>query len=149
MKNDRQNLIREIIREKPVRTQAELAEELERRGMSVTQATLSRDIRSMHLIKVQGEDGEARYAPGEREDHGLSDRLARILRDSVISMDSAGNLAVIRTLSGSAHVAAEAIDTAAWPEVVGTIAGDNTILVIVRSEAQVQDVRAHFAGILG
>lgn len=102
----------------------------------------------MHLVKVQGEDGESRYAPGEREDHGLSDRLTRILRDSVISMDSAGNLVVIRTLSGSAHVAAEAIDTAEWPEVVGTIAGDNTILVIVRSEDQVQDIRAHFAEIL-
>ena len=148
MKNDRQNLIRDIIREKPVRTQAELAEELEARGMRVTQATLSRDIRSMHLVKVQGEDGESRYAPGEREDQGLSDRLTRILRDSVISMDSAGNLAVIRTLSGSAHVAAEAIDTAEWPEVMGTIAGDNTILVIVRSEEKVADLRAHFSAIL-
>lgn len=149
MKTDRQNLIREIIREKAVHTQGELAAELERRGMRVTQATLSRDIRGMHLIKVQGEDGEARYAPGEREDHSLSDRLTRILRDSVVSMDSAGNLLVIRTLSGSAHVAAEAIDTAAWPEVLGTIAGDNTILVIVRTEEQVENVRAHFSGILG
>ena len=79
----------------------------------------------------------------------VSDRLIRMLADSVVSMDSAANLIVVRTLSGSAHVAGEAIDSLKWPEIVGTIAGDNTILIIVRTEENVKEILQRFEGILG
>lgn len=149
MKGNRQSLISEIITNQIIRTQEELAEALQERGISVTQATISRDIKEMHLVKGLSDDGSYRYLLGEQGDSGVSDRLIRMLMDSVVSMDSASNLIVVRTLSGSAHVAGEAIDNLKWPEIVGTIAGDNTILVIVRSQEYVAEIIDRFNGILG
>ena len=149
MKGNRQSLISEIITNQIIRTQEELAEALQERGISVTQATISRDIKEMHLVKGLSDDGSYRYLLGEQGDSGVSDRLIRMLMDSVVSMDSASNLIVVRTLSGSAHVAGEAIDNLKWPEIVGTIAGDNTILVIVRSQDYVAEIIDRFNGILG
>ncbi len=149
MKGSRQNLISEIITSRCIRTQEELASALQERGVSVTQATISRDIKEMHLVKGLAEDGTYRYILGEQGDSGVSDRLIRMLADSVVSMDSAANLIVVRTLSGSAHVAGEAIDSLKWPEIVGTIAGDNTILIIVRTEENVKEILQRFEGILG
>lgn len=148
MKARRQALIREIIEAQSVKTQEELAQALRERGMVVTQATVSRDIKDMHLLKVLEEDGSYRYATMDKEEQGTSDRLIRMLSDSVIDLTSANNLIVIRTLSGSAHVAGEAIDSLKWPEVIGTIAGDNTILVIVRSNEEVDAVIRRFRGII-
>ena len=148
MKAKRQALIREIVDSQIIQTQEELAEALGKRGMVVTQATVSRDIKEMHLIKVLAEDGTYRYATIEQNDQGMGDRLIRMLADSVIDLNSANNLIVIRTLSGSAHVAGEAVDSLRWPEVLGTIAGDNTILVIVRSNEEVETVIRRFRGLL-
>ena len=140
MKARRQALIREIVESQSIQTQEELVQALGERGMVVTQATVSRDIKEMHLLKVLAEDGSYRYATMDREEQGTNERLIRMLSDSVVSMDSANNLIVIRTLPGSAHVAGEAVDCLKWPEVLGTIAGDNTILVIVRSNEDVEAV---------
>ena len=148
MKAKRQALIREIVEAQSIQTQEELAEALRAHGMVVTQATVSRDIREMHLLKVLAEDGSYRYATMEKGDTGVSDRLIRMLSDSVVEMDSANNLIVIRTLPGSAHVAAEAVDNLKWPEVLGTIAGDNTILVIVRANDEVEAVIKRFRSII-
>ena len=148
MKARRQALIREIVESQSIQTQEELALALGERGMVVTQATVSRDIKEMHLLKVLAEDGSYRYATMDKEEQGTSDRLIRMLSDSVVSMDSANNLIVIRTLPGSAHVAGEAVDCLKWPEVLGTIAGDNTILVIVRSNEDVEAVMRRFRGII-
>jgi len=148
MKAKRQALIREIVEAQSIQTQEELAEALRVHGMVVTQATVSRDIREMHLLKVLAEDGSYRYATMEKGDTGVSDRLIRMLSDSVVEMDSANNLIVIRTLPGSAHVAAEAVDNLKWPEVLGTIAGDNTILVIVRANDEVEAVIKRFRSII-
>ena len=148
MKARRQALIREIVESQSIQTQEELAQALGERGMVVTQATVSRDIKEMHLLKVLAEDGSYRYATMDKEEQGTSDRLIRMLSDSVVSMDSANNLIVIRTLPGSAHVAGEAVDCLKWPEVLGTIAGDNTILVIVRSNEDVDAVMRRFRGII-
>ncbi|MDY5349261.1 MAG: arginine repressor [Candidatus Ventricola sp.] len=148
MKARRQALIREIVESQSIQTQEELAQALGERGMVVTQATVSRDIKEMHLLKVLAEDGSYRYATMDKEEQGTSDRLIRMLSDSVVSMDSANNLIVIRTLPGSAHVAGEAVDCLKWPEVLGTIAGDNTILVIVRSNEDVEAVMRRFRGII-
>ena len=148
MKAKRQALIREIVEAQSIQTQEELAEALRAHGMVVTQATVSRDIREMHLLKVLADDGSYRYATMEKGDTGVSDRLIRMLADSVVEMNYANNLIVIRTLPGSAHVAAEAVDNLKWPEVLGTIAGDNTILVIVRANEEVEAVIKRFRSII-
>lgn len=148
MKAKRQAVIREIIEKQNIQTQEELAEALRAHGMVVTQATVSRDIKEMHLLKVLSEDGGYRYATIDRENQSTSDRLIRMLTDSVLDMTSANNLIVIHTLPGSAHIAAEAIDSMKWAEILGTIAGDNTILVIVRSNEEVDTVFKHFKGIV-
>lgn len=148
MKAKRQAVIREIVERQNIQTQEELAEALRAHGMVVTQATVSRDIKEMHLLKVLAEDGGYRYATIDRENQSTSDRLIRMLSDSVLDMASANNLIVIHTLPGSAHIAAEAIDSLKWTEVLGTIAGDNTILVIVRSNDDVDAVIKRFRGIV-
>lgn len=148
MKARRQALIREIVDTQSIQTQEELAQALREHGMVVTQATVSRDIKEMHLLKVLAEDGSYRYATMDKEEQGTSDRLIRMLADSVIGMDSANNLIVIRTLPGSAHVAGEAVDSLRWNEVLGTIAGDNTILVIARSNEDVEPVLRRFRALI-
>ena len=148
MKAKRQAAIREIVEHQSIQTQEELAEALRAQGMLVTQATVSRDIKEMHLFKVLAEDGSYRYATMDRENQTTNDRLIRMLSDSVLDMAGANNLVVIHTLPGSAHVAAEAIDTLKWQEVLGTIAGDNTILMILRSNEEVEPVIRRFKGII-
>ena len=148
MKAKRQALIREIVENQSIQTQEELADALAARGMVVTQATVSRDIKEMHLLKVLSEEGGYRYATMDKSEQGMNERLIRMLADSVVDMSSANNLIVIHTLPGSAHVAGEAVDSLRWPEVLGTIAGDNTILVIVRSNEDVDGVLRRFRSII-
>lgn len=137
MKTVRQVAILEIIEKQDIETQEELAEALRRRGIAVTQATVSRDIKELRLLKVLSAGGVYKYATADKAEHGLSDRLIRMLTDSVLSITSANNLIVVKTLSGSANVAGEALDSMRWPEVLGTLAGDNTILMIIRSNEEV------------
>lgn len=144
MKSVRHNLILEIIESKDIETQEELAEELLNRGVKVTQATVSRDIKELRLLKVLSENGGYKYATVERAEKGMNERFIRILAESVVSMESANNLIVIKTLVASASAACEAIDSLKWPDVLGTVAGDNTILVIVRSNEAVEGVLARF-----
>ena len=148
MKAKRQALIREIVENQSIQTQEELADALREHGMVVTQATVSRDIKEMHLLKVLSEEGGYRYATMDKSEQGMNERLIRMLSDSMVDMSSANNLIVIHTLPGSAHVAGEAVDSLRWPEVLGTIAGDNTILVIVRSNEDVDAVLRRFRGIV-
>ena len=134
MKSTRHSLILEIIEQKDIETQEELAEELKRRGVKVTQATVSRDIKELRLLKVLSDHGGYKYATVERAEKGMSERFIRILSESVISLDNVGNLIVIKTLSASANAAAEAIDVSEMPGVVGTISGDNTFVAIMRTQ---------------
>ena len=148
MKSMRHNLILEIIESKDIETQEELADELKRRNIKVTQATVSRDIKELRLVKALADGGKYKYATVERAEKGMSDRFIRILSESVMSIEVAGNLMVIKTISASASAASEAIDSMKWPEVLGTIAGDNTILVIARSEAVVESLRQRFDALI-
>ena len=148
MKSVRHNMILEIIDSKDIETQEELAEELKNRGVKVTQATVSRDIKELRLLKVLAENGGYKYATVERAEKGMNERFIRILAESVVSMESANNLIVIKTLSASANAACEAIDSLKWSDVLGTIAGDNTILVIVRSNEAVEGVMARFESLI-
>ena len=140
MKSARQIAILEIIAEKGIETQEELADALRLRGFQVTQATVSRDIKELRLIKALASDGSYRYATAEKGENGLNERLIRMFSETVVSMVSAYNQNIIRTLSASANIAAETIDSLQWPEVLGTIAGDNTILMIVRTVEEVRPV---------
>ena len=106
--------------------------------MRVTQATVSRDIKELRLLKVLSENGGYKYATVERAEKGMNDRFARILAESIVSIDCVGNLMVLKTLPASAAAAGEAIDSMKWNEVLGTIAGDNTLLIIGRSNEAIE-----------
>ncbi|MBE5785930.1 MAG: arginine repressor [Clostridiales bacterium] len=136
MKNARQTAILSIIEQYDVETQEDLAYRLREMGFAVTQATVSRDIKELRLLKVLSSKGGYKYATADKAEHGLSDRFVRMFVDSVLSITYAGNIIVIKTLAGSANVAAEAIDSMRWPEILGTMAGDNTILAIVHNEVE-------------
>ena len=148
MKNARQTAILSIIEKKDIETQEELANELKTLGIVVTQATVSRDIKELRLLKVLAADGGYKYATADKADHSLSDRFVRMFVDSVLSITYSNNIIVIKTLSGSANAAAEAIDSMRWPEILGTMAGDNTIFVAVRSAADAPVVVDKFHEIL-
>lgn len=137
MKNVRQVAILDIIQKRNIETQEELADALQSQGIRVTQATVSRDIRELRLVKVLTPDGNYKYAVSDLKEGGVTERLIRMLSESLLSLASAGNMLVLKTLSGSAGVAAEALDGLKWAEVLGTIAGDNTIFMVIRSEEDV------------
>lgn len=136
MKTVRQVAILDIIEKQEIETQEELASALNARGIRVTQATVSRDIKELRLLKVLTPSGKYKYATADQADNNLTDRFIRMLAESLLSVSSANNLIVVKTLSGSANVAAEALDSMHWPEVLGTLAGDNTVLMIIRSNEE-------------
>jgi transcriptional regulator of arginine metabolism len=131
MKRLRQQQIRDIVTSRPIRTQHELAAALRERGVQATQATVSRDVSEMGLVKLD-QDGVQAYAPPqhahETEISG-EERLRRIMHDLPIEIRQAGLLLVVRTVPGSAHALAAALDRAQWPEVVGSVAGDDTVFI--------------------
>ena len=140
MKTVRQVTILDIIEKNEIETQEELADALRQRGIQVTQASVSRDIKELRLLKVLTPMGTYKYATADKAENGLTDRFIRMLAESVLSVAASANMIVIKTLSGSASVAAEALDSFHWPEVLGTIAGDNTIFMVVRTLDEVQTV---------
>ena len=133
MKTERQNKILDLIVKKEIGTQEELLDELNHAGYHVTQATVSRDIREMNLTKVALSDGKLRYVAYRKTEEDLSEKYHRIFRDAFLSMDTAMNILVIRTVSGMAMAVAAALDDMEFPEVVGSIAGDDTVMCAVRS----------------
>ena len=147
-KQRRQQEILSLIEQIPVETQEDLAALLNERGFAVTQATVSRDIRELRISKAPSISGHTRYTTEMRPDTRQIDRLRRIFSDTVVDMDYAENLVVLKTLAGSAHAAAETVDTLQWPEVLATLAGDNTVLVIVRSADLSEEVLRRFRGML-
>lgn len=150
MKLRRQQLILEIIEAKPIATQDELAQELRSRGIYATQATISRDIKELQLIKIPTGVDSYRYArPQKQQDSPrIFDRLRRLFHDSVVSIDHSENLVVIHTLPGAAQGVASAIDQMGWQEVIGTVAGDDTIIVVVKPRELVLEVVERFESLL-
>ena len=134
MKSKRHNRILEIINEKEIETQEELAEELKVSGFEVTQATISRDIKILKLLKVQSMSGKYRYVAPTKEERNLNDKLYSILANSAISVEKVDKFVVVKTLNGAASAAAEAIDSLYSADIAGTIAGDNTIFILIRTE---------------
>lgn len=148
MKSARQTAILSLVEQHDIRTQEELAQKLGERGFKVTQATVSRDIKELRLLKVLSSGGGYKYATADQAEHGISERFVRMFVDSVISISYSGNIVVIKTLAGSANVAGEAIDGMRWPEILGTLSGDNTIMVVVRDEADAPVVVEKFHEII-
>jgi transcriptional regulator of arginine metabolism len=133
MKHNRHIKILSIIQEKSIKTQEELADELLSAGYNVTQATVSRDIKDLKLVKKTDEAGNVRYSADKKNKEVISERLITVLKQSYISSDTAGNFLVIRTLPGMAQAAASAIDAYDFDNLAGTIAGDDTIFVAMKT----------------
>lgn len=140
MKSRRHNKILEIINEKDIETQEELAEELKNAGFDVTQATVSRDIKMLKLVKMQSISGNYRYISSSKEQKDINDKLFSILSNAAVSVENVDKFVVVKTLTGSAMAVAEAIDTLFDTEVAGTIAGDNTIFILVRSLEKAEEL---------
>ncbi|WP_077609426.1 arginine repressor [Clostridium sp. Marseille-P2415] len=132
MKLERHSKIVELIGKNEIETQEELADYLNQAGFAVTQATVSRDIRELKLTKVPSESGKQRYMVLQNQS-SFSDKYIRILRDGYLSMDMAQNILVIKTVSGMAMAVAAALDALHFSEMVGCIAGDDTIMCAIRS----------------
>ena len=133
MKTRRQAKILELIHQNNVETQEELSAYLEREGYQVTPATVSRDIRELKLTKIATDNGRQKYAVIADADIGMLEKYARVLREGYVSMDIAQNILVIKTVSGMASAVCAAIDAMKMNEVVGSIAGDDTLICIIRT----------------
>jgi transcriptional regulator of arginine metabolism len=134
MKIKRQTKILQFISERVIETQDELADLLHQDGFEVTQATISRDIRDLKLTKVSLPDGRQKYVVLQEKTMNLNEKYIRVLQDGYISMDRAMNMIVVQTLTGMAMAVAAAIDALDFDEIVGSIAGDDTIFCAVRTE---------------
>lgn len=133
MKVNRHAKIIELINKYHIETQEELADYLTKEGFKVTQATVSRDIRDLKLTKIPSENGKQRYALHQGTESSMSEKYIRVLKDGYVSMDMAQNILVIKTVSGMAMAVAAAVDAMNWNEVVGCIAGDDTIMCAIRT----------------
>ena len=134
MKIARHAEIIKLINQYAIETQEELAARLNENGFSVTQATVSRDIRQLNLTKMPTENGHFRYVLMQKKDQNLSEKYARVLKDAVLSMDVAQNILVIKTVSGMAMASAAVLDAMEIHGMVGTIAGDDTIMCVMKDK---------------
>ena len=136
MKVKRQSKILELIRENDIETQEMLADLLNKSGFNVTQATVSRDIRELKLTKATMQSGKQKYVATAKESSFVTERLNRVFRDGIVSIDYAQNIVVIKTLIGMAMAVAAALDSMENSEIMGTIAGDDTIFCVVKNESR-------------
>ncbi|WP_407724717.1 arginine repressor [Ruminococcus sp. JL13D9] len=134
MKSSRHSKILEIISEHPIETQDELLSRLKTEGYKVTQATISRDIKDLRLVKTLGSDGKYRYTEAQASSSEIRSNFDQLFLSSVVSMDLAQNIVVIKTLSGMANAVCAALDSTGNSAIVGTIAGDDTIFVACRTD---------------
>jgi len=148
VKNERHARILKIIEDKVIGTQEELLLELIRYGIDVTQATVSRDIKELRLTKALSISGGYKYTSIDRAEAAIHERLIRVFSESVISIDYANNLIVIKTIAAGAQAAAAGIDALRWQEVIGCVAGDDTILVIIRDSNLVLSIIERFKKML-
>ena len=144
MKYNRHAKILELIERFEVETQDDLAEKLKAVGVEVTQATISRDIKELRLVKVLAQDGRYRYASVNQDAAAMNDRLLIILREAFVSSDYANNILVVKTLPGMAQAVASSVDALGWYEVLGTIAGDDTLMMICRAERFAEELMERF-----
>ena len=140
MKVSRHTKILELIEKYDIETQDELAAKLREEGFDVTQATVSRDIREMRLTKISLEKGKQKYVAMTNSDNEISDRLIRDFKEAVVKMDYAGNMVVIKTLEGMGMAVGVALDNMQNSEILGTIAGDDTVFCVIRGSHQAAEL---------
>lgn len=140
MRYSRQNKIIELITNNEIDTQEKLASMLRAAGYEVTQATISRDIKELQLVKTLSSTGKYKYSVHKSQDLPVSDRFIKIFRETITSIASSGNIIVVKTLSGCANAAGEAIDTSNFEHIIGSIAGDNTLLLVADDPANVPEI---------
>ena len=148
MRYTRQNQIVELISENEIDTQEKLAELLKKNGFEVTQATVSRDIKELQLVKALTASGQHKYTLPEQNTRQTTSRFAKIFKDTIQSVSYSGNLIVVKTLSGCANAACEAIDSLEFPHILGTIAGDNTVLIVCDNPKNAPVIVARFEDML-
>ena len=148
MKQNRQEAILDIISQNTVETQEQLIEKLREEGYNVTQATISRDIRELRLTKISCGFGVYKYVVSTQEPHTHSVKYLNILKETVTSVEHAGNLVVVKTYAGMAQAAAAALDSMGWTEIVGSIAGDDTIIIVLRSAETSRSFSVELTGLL-
>ncbi|WP_017415721.1 MULTISPECIES: arginine repressor [Clostridium] len=140
MKEQRHEKILEIIKSIEIETQEELAEELKSRGINVTQATVSRDIKELNLIKILSHNGKYKYAQVAQNRNANISALATIFSNTAISVERVDKILIVKTISASASLAAEAIDSFNLEGIAGTLAGDNTIFIAVRTDEKAEEL---------
>ena len=143
MKTKRQRKIIELITNYDIETQEELAAKLVENGFNVTQATISRDIRELNLTKIATKGGKQKYAVQSSSDIVSNSKYMRVLNDGIITMDTAGNILVVKTVSGMAKAVAAALDAMQIKEILGCIAGDDTIMCVVKHAEETDRVKEH------
>ena len=143
MKTKRQRKIIELITNYDIETQEELAAKLVENGFNVTQATISRDIRELNLTKIATKGGKQKYAVQSSSDIVSNSKYMRVLNDGIITMDTAGNILVVKTVSGVAMAVAAALDAMQIKEILGCIAGDDTIMCVVKHAEETDRVKEH------
>jgi transcriptional regulator of arginine metabolism len=147
-KGQRQVKIREIIAENDIETQDELVEKLKSMGLNVTQATVSRDIKELHLVKVPMSNGRYKYSlPADQRFNPLN-KLKRLMMDAFVKIDTASHFIVLKTLPGNAQAVGALIDNLDWDEILGTICGDDTCLIICRTEENTIELKERFLNML-
>lgn len=149
MRYSRQNKILELINNYEIETQDKLVSMLKDSGFEVTQATISRDIKELHLIKTLSSNGRYKYSVSSNIDQPISDRFVKIFKETIQSVAPSGNIILVKTLSGCASAAAEAIDSLDFPYILGTIAGDNTILLVADDPNNVPELIKRFNEMIG
>lgn len=148
MKVARHEKIMELIRQYDIDTQEELAARLNEAGFKVTQATISRDIRALKMTKVAGKDGKSHYAILEDSPSSLGDKYTRVLHDALTSIDVGQNMVVIKTVPGMAMGVGAALDALKWTEILGSIAGDDTVMCVARTSEDALAVKEKLKSIL-
>jgi transcriptional regulator of arginine metabolism len=144
MRYPRQNKILELIKNNEIETQEKLVLMLKESGYEATQATISRDIKELHLVKTLSQSGNYVYAAAVNQNAPISSRFKKIFKETIKTVESSGNIIVVKTLSGCANAAAELLDTNNMQHIVGTLAGDNTFLVIVVDPSNVAGLIKEF-----
>ncbi len=148
MKKKRQSVILQLIETYNISTQDELLDRLFKSGFEVTQATVSRDIKELRLVKAMGADGQYKYVATNENRRDANTRYQNIFIESVISANYAGNIVVLRCFPGMAQAACAAIDNMGFETIIGTLAGDDTIFVLCKSEGFASQIRDTFTGLL-
>lgn len=140
--------IRDIISNNEIETQDQLVDSLKSSGVEVTQATVSRDIKELHLIKVPLADGRYKYSLPPAHRYNTTEKLQRMLADAFISIDGAGHFLILKTLPGNAHAVGSLVDNLGWDEMLGTICGDDTCMIICREEKMTEQVKSKLLAML-